>query len=73
MMHLTDRRLTPAGQAELADLHRRYLGMPLKDHDPECMRRWKKSAREFGRSAEPIEREDNSSENVLWKLVQQYR
>jgi hypothetical protein len=73
MMHLTDRHLTPAGQAELADLHRRYPGMPLKDHDPECMRRWKKSMREFDRNAEPIEREDNSTENVLWNIVQQYR
>jgi len=70
MMHLTDRRLTPAGQAELADLHRRYPGMPLKDHDSEYLRKLKDQAREFRRNAEPIEWEDDGwYSSAVWNLV----
>jgi hypothetical protein len=74
MMHLTDSHRTPAGQAELDDLHRRYPGMPLEAHDSECVRRWKDSARKLRRNPEPIEREDDGWYSApLWKLVQQYR
>jgi hypothetical protein len=51
MMYLTDTYLSPAGQAELADLHRRYPGMPLKDHDSPYARYCKDKARELDRLA----------------------